>query len=284
MKVSVVVPTFARPRAIERCVAALQRQNLDALEILVVDDGSPEPIGVLPDGPHPVRVLRQSNAGPAAARNAGAAAAEGDLVCFTDDDCRPAPGWAAAFAAAAVNHDGLLAGTTRNAVRGNVFSAASQDMADYVARLGPGAAFAQSNNVAIRRASFRRVGGFPRGFKRAAGEDRAFSHACASIWPEIARVSEAVVDHDHELTLASFWRQHRNYGHGAFTWHRLARERSTATFSRPAFYLGLVGEPLRNGITAAGVARAALIAASQVATAQGYAEAARDAQQNGILA
>ncbi len=280
MRVSAVVPTYGRPEAIRACVRALQAQDADGLEIVVVDDGSPEPVSGLPEGPHPVRLLRQDNAGPAAARNRGVEAAQGDLICLTDDDCRPAPGWAGAYLHAAKGGTrGLMAGRTVNAVDGSLCSAASQDMVDYLRRIGPGAEFAPSNNVAIHSADYLRAGGFPAGFTRAAGEDRAFSQACARLWPGIADVPEAVVHHHHALDLRGFWRQHRNYGHGAHTWHALARARAAPTFSGPRFYLGLVGEPLRGGVTIRTLARAGLIASAQIAMAQGYAQAARTARR-----
>ena len=149
MRVSVVVPTYGRAHAIRDCVAALQAQDADGLEIVVVDDGSPVPVADLPVTPHPLRLLRQDNAGPAAARNRGVDAARGELVCLTDDDCRPDPGWASAYLRAARNGaKGLMAGRTLNAVEGSLCSQASQDMVDYLHRVGPGAAFAASNNIA----------------------------------------------------------------------------------------------------------------------------------------
>ena len=273
--ISVVVPTYGRPGAIRRCVAALQAQDAPSLEIVVVDDGSPEPIGALPTGRHAVRVIRQANAGPAAARDRGVAEARGALICLTDDDCRPVPGWARAYAEAAARGPGLMAGRTVNAHERNVFSAASQDMADYLSRRGIGGAFAPSNNIAIARDDYLAAGGFPTGFARAAGEDRAFCHACTRLWPEIRQVPDAAVHHDHMLGWRSFWRQHRNYGHGAYTWHGQARERRAATFSGPGFYLGLLAAPLREAVTPARVARAALISLAQLAALQGYLHAAR---------
>lgn len=275
MKISVVIPTYGRPEAIRRCVAALQRQDAADLEIVIVDDGSRDPVEAAPDGPHALRVIRQQNAGPAAARNRGVEAARGALICLTDDDCRPGPGWARAYAEAAERAPGLMAGRTVNAVAGNVFSEASQDMARYVSRAGAGAAFAPSNNLAIRRADYLRAGGFPNDFARAAGEDRAFAAACTALWPGITEVPDAVVEHDHALDWRGFWRQHRNYGHGAHTWHGLARQRKGPTFGKPGFYIGLLAAPLRDGLTPAHLSRAALIALAQVATAQGYLQAAR---------
>jgi glycosyltransferase involved in cell wall biosynthesis len=47
-------------------------------------------------------LIEQANAGPATARNAGAQASRGAYVVFTDDDCRPDPGWLGAIDAMAV--------------------------------------------------------------------------------------------------------------------------------------------------------------------------------------
>ena len=280
MKVSVVVPTYDRPEAITRCVQALQAQDANDLEIVVVDDGSPEPVATFPAGPHELRLLRQENAGPAMARNKGVEAAQGELICLTDDDCRPEPGWARAYAKAASRAPGLIAGRTINAVTDSIFSAASQDMADYLTRVGPGAEFAPSNNLAIRREHYQAIGGFPTNFERAAGEDRAFCYAATQRFGPMQHV-EAVVHHDHALDLRGFWRQHRNYGHGAYTWHGLAKADGAKGFSGPSFYAGLVLSPLSGGFSPSRIARSALIAVAQLATAHGYIAARRAAAHAG---
>ena len=57
------------------------------------DDGSPDDTaGTLSRYPE-VRLINQTNAGPAAARNRGALDATGSIILFTDDDCVPTPGW-----------------------------------------------------------------------------------------------------------------------------------------------------------------------------------------------
>ena len=89
--VSIVIPTYARPERLRECLAALARQTMpaDAFEIVVVDDGSPQPVvppeATTPTGPT-IRIIRQSNAGPSAARNRGVAEARGELIALTDDD------------------------------------------------------------------------------------------------------------------------------------------------------------------------------------------------------
>ena len=79
---SIVVPTFDRPEAVEACVRALSQLDYpqDRFEIILVDDGSRVPVRAPQDreGVN-IRVLRQRNAGPAAARNFGAQYARGEI-------------------------------------------------------------------------------------------------------------------------------------------------------------------------------------------------------------
>jgi len=85
MKLSVVIPTFNRAPLVRRLLGQLVEQTHADFEVCVVDDGSTPPLDVsgLPDM---VRVVRQKNAGAAAARHAGVLAAQGELVLFVDDD------------------------------------------------------------------------------------------------------------------------------------------------------------------------------------------------------
>jgi hypothetical protein len=92
--VSVVIPTFGGHSRIEACVHGILTSQLDGMErveIIVVDDGSPEPVSsaldrlVVPPL-FALCCLRQPNSGPAAARNAGFLRSSGDIVLFLDDD------------------------------------------------------------------------------------------------------------------------------------------------------------------------------------------------------
>lgn len=93
-ELSVVIPTFGRSETVARLLESLDRQTLapERFEVIVVDDGSPEPIALDP-GAHRYRLtlLRQANAGPGAARNRAIAAARGALCLILDDDAVPAP-------------------------------------------------------------------------------------------------------------------------------------------------------------------------------------------------
>jgi glycosyltransferase involved in cell wall biosynthesis len=84
--VSVVIPTRDRAREVERAVSAALAQREVALEVLVVDDGSREPVA-LRSRDNRVRVLRLgAPGGVSKARNHGIAAAAGTWVAFLDDD------------------------------------------------------------------------------------------------------------------------------------------------------------------------------------------------------
>lgn len=85
--VSVVIPVYDRERFIVEAVESALEQTWEPLEVVVVDDGStdltPEALRGFGSA---IRILRQENAGVAAARNAGVAAARGDLVVHFDSD------------------------------------------------------------------------------------------------------------------------------------------------------------------------------------------------------
>jgi glycosyltransferase involved in cell wall biosynthesis len=281
--VSVVVPTRGRPRKLAECIRALAAQTYprERIEVLVVDDGGGAPSEeelARSGGGLRVALVRQAHAGPAAARNAGAARSAGELLAFTDDDCRPDPGWVAAFAARAAARPGAaFGGRTVNALGGNRFSTASQLLLAYLyehygSRPERGFFFA-SNNLAVPAAAFRALGGFDPAYPRAAAEDRDFCDRWSARGLELAYVPEALVRHAHALTLASYARQHFDYGRGAarFQAGRVARGRGSLRVEPPSFYLRLLGYPVGRARARATPLLAALLALSQAATAAGFA-------------
>lgn len=86
-KVSVIIPTYNRATTVIDAVQSSLDQTYPSIEIIVVDDGSTDDSAerlsiFLPR----IKLLRQKNAGPSAARNHGARHASGDILAFLDSD------------------------------------------------------------------------------------------------------------------------------------------------------------------------------------------------------
>lgn len=90
--VSVIIPVYNGAHFLAEAVRSVLEQNYPALEIIVVDDGSSDPIDAAVAAlPRDVRFFKQANAGAAAARNRGIKDASGDFIAFLDvDDLWPA--------------------------------------------------------------------------------------------------------------------------------------------------------------------------------------------------
>ncbi|MBT8336309.1 MAG: glycosyltransferase [Gemmatimonadetes bacterium] len=93
MTVTCVIPVYNGARYLGEALDSVLDQGVDGLEVVVVDDGSTDDTPSVLDGyGDRLRVIRQDNAGPAAARNRGVEAAGGAFVCFQDADDLWAPG------------------------------------------------------------------------------------------------------------------------------------------------------------------------------------------------
>ncbi len=89
--ISVIIPVYNCEKYVERCVTSILQQNCDALEIVLVDDGSKdnslEVCNLMKQNyPDTVRVIHKDNGGVSSARNAGMEAAKGDYFLFVDSD------------------------------------------------------------------------------------------------------------------------------------------------------------------------------------------------------
>jgi glycosyltransferase involved in cell wall biosynthesis len=247
MDFSLIIPTFNRPDQLKGCLQALANLDYapDRFEIIVVDDGGRFDLTQLETPAtlrQQLRWIRQPNRGPAAARNRGARDARGRWLAFTDDDCRPDRQWLAALAAAlAGDEDLLVGGRTRNRLRENPFSEASQLIVDaayaYFNGDGTQGRFLASNNMAVWHEAFVGIGGFDETF-RPASEDREFCDRWLGLGRRILWIDGADVEHHHAQTLSGFFRLHRSYGRGAFLFHRRRRSRGSGTIHQDlGFYV-----------------------------------------------
>ncbi|MCP9774597.1 glycosyltransferase family 2 protein [Cyanobium sp. WAJ14-Wanaka] len=94
MFISVVIPTYNRLPILQKCLAALENQQIgapiDGYEVVLVDDGSTDAtVDWLTQSAHElphVRLIKQSHGGPAQGRNRGVEHAQGDVIVFIDSD------------------------------------------------------------------------------------------------------------------------------------------------------------------------------------------------------
>jgi glycosyltransferase involved in cell wall biosynthesis len=273
--VSIIVPTRNRPSSLQRCLDTLAVQrNVGALEIVVVDDGSTDADGIaaVVAGEPRARLIRAGGAGPAAARNAGAAGATGTFLCFTDDDCEPAPDWAALLVRALDAGADAVGGATVSGSAGDPFAEASEligrELQASTHRRLAGRVFIPSNNLACRRAVVI-AHPFDESYSKAGGEDRAWCARVAAAGLTLALERRAVVAHRPVLGLGGFWRQHVRYGRGAY---RFARTKANAEWQEPPrFYLGLLRASMRSSLRCL-----ALVLLAQVATTLGFLQEAAE--------
>lgn len=88
--VSVIVPVFKVEQYLPRCVESIQSQTYQNMEIILVDDGSPDQCPAICDMyaqmDSRIQVIHKENGGLSDARNAGIEKARGDYLCFVDSD------------------------------------------------------------------------------------------------------------------------------------------------------------------------------------------------------
>lgn len=213
LSLSVVLPTYNRLAILQRCLAALGQQTLarNQYEIVVVDDGSRDGTREWLRTREDVRVIEQaSNAGPAAARNAGIRAAQGELVLFLGDDIVAPPQLleqhVQAHAASAGEHVAVL---------GYAPWGQQQEITPLMRYLFEGRSFQQFRyhairdaenvpygffytcNLSLHRSFLLKYGLFDEDFRHAYGEDTELAYRLSQHGLQIVFRRELLAEHYH---------------------------------------------------------------------------------------
>lgn len=114
MEISVIIPTYNRPKLLLQALRSLQGQTLSDFEILVVDNAADSEVRRMTmefnqTARVPVRYIPEPQLGLQNARHTGVRAAKSDIVVFTDDDATSDPGWLRAYARVFAEHREMAA-------------------------------------------------------------------------------------------------------------------------------------------------------------------------------
>ncbi len=213
--ISIIVPAKDAAQNIEHCLRACQQQKIDtSFEVILVDDGSTDETAEIGEKLG-VRVIRQANAGPAAARNTGAQAATGEILAFTDADCIPSPEWLKHLIQPFANPEIVGAkGTYKTDQSQLVPRFVQQEYGFKYLRMARQERidFIDTYSAAYRRAVFLENGGFDSAFAVPSVEDQELSFRLARKGYQLVFVPKAEVFHIHDVNFKEYGQ--RKFGIG----------------------------------------------------------------------
>jgi len=224
-RVSVVVPVLDAARTLPRTLPALAALAPAPDELIFVDNGSTDDtrrrLEAFAAGATRANivVLREPRRGASVARNAGARAATGEIVAFTDADCCPRADWLAAltapFADAGVGGvAGRLLSTPPAGVVetfGSLFTLQLPGEKSRHTRWTPWAGGFPTANLAVRRDLLQRLGGFDESVA-IYGEDYDLCARLYATGAAIVYTPDAGVEHQHRVALRPMLRQAFGFG------------------------------------------------------------------------
>ena len=199
--VSIIIPTFNGATRIGSCLDALLAQVAGRpVEILVVDDGSTDSTAEVVGRYAGVRLITQTNAGPAAARNRGAQQAKGAILLFTDDDCVPMQDWLDAmlepFSDPEVAGAKGIYRSRQRQLAARFVQIEFEDKYRLMAGL-PDIDFIDTYSAAFVRDRFLEMSGYDTSFPVACAEDIELSYRMSARGWKMKFVPTAIVYHSH---------------------------------------------------------------------------------------
>jgi GT2 family glycosyltransferase len=215
-KVSVVVASYNGERTLKACLDSLERLNYPDYEVILVDDGSTDTTRQIAFAHPNVRFFRhEKNLGLSVARNTGIAAATGEIIAFTDSDCRADEDWLYYLVSSLVEsdfagmggpnllppEDSLVAAAVMASPGGPAHVMLNDRQAEHI----PGC------NMAFHKWALQQVGGFDPIFHKA-GDDVDLCWRLQQAGLRIGFSPAAFVWHYRRPAIGAYLRQQRGYG------------------------------------------------------------------------
>ncbi len=215
MPVSVIVPSYNSMKTITALLDTLTRQDFTDYEIIVVDDCSTDNTPQIVKGYNIKYIRLKMNSGPAACRNIGAQVSKGDILAFTDSDCRVDSDWLSRIHSS-------LSSEKAHAVMGRLIIDKSTYLGDSISALGFPAGGSlgfqkvwkvdnggyttslSSCNCAIKKNVFDNLGGFDETFPYAGGEDSYFAYSLIESGFRIKYCPDVVAYHEARDSLRNY--------------------------------------------------------------------------------
>ncbi len=227
---SVVIPAYNAENTLGACLKALAAQSVPRgrFEIIVVDDGSGDRTGDI------ARIgadlcLRQDNAGPATARNRGAAATKGAIILFTDSDCEPTGDWLMQMTKPFADPEVAgVKGAYLTRQRELAARFAQAEFADRYQLLLKSRYIdmVDTYSAAFRREVFLEANGFDQGFSTANNEDTELSYRLSAQGFKLVFNPRALVYHRHPASFAKYLRTKFWRGYWRMVVYRLFPEKA----------------------------------------------------------
>lgn len=215
-KVSVVVASYNGERTLKACLDSLEQLNYPDYEVILVDDGSTDTTQQVAFAHPNVRYFRhEKNLGLSVARNTGIAAATGEIIAFTDSDCRADEDWLYYLVGSLLGsdfagmggpnllppEDSLVAAAVMASPGGPAHVMLTDRQAEHI----PGC------NMAFHKWALEQVGGFDPIF-HTAGDDVDLCWRLQQAGLRIGFSPPAFVWHYRRPAIGAYLRQQRGYG------------------------------------------------------------------------
>ncbi|MDI9635525.1 glycosyltransferase [Oscillatoria amoena NRMC-F 0135] len=231
VQVSVIVPIYNGEADLPELLAGLRSQSYpaDRTELIIVDNASRDrTLAILKDSAAQIPNLQVKSENEIqssyAARNTGIKAATGEILAFTDADCRPQPDWlenlVAPFSQPQI---GIVAGEIL-AFPGNSlleqYADAQETLSQKHTLAHPFCPYGQTANLAVRRQAFNQVGLFRPYLTTGGDADICWRILQQTEW-QIEFAPNAIIRHRHRQTLEELRSQWRRYGRSNRYLHEL---------------------------------------------------------------